>query len=148
MSRIAQFIIVCSFLLSQGCASIVSGSNQDVSVQSNIDQAIVVVDGQDVGRTDSESPLVVSLSRDEDHEIVISHPDHETVTRHLDSSVNPWVWGNLLFGGIIGVVVDFANGAAYDLGENTIYFKLGRGHGAREFDPDVDRVPADDLPQS
>lgn len=33
----------------------------------------------------------------------------------INDNGNGWAWGNLLFGGIIGTIIDYSDGAAWDL---------------------------------
>lgn len=41
-----------------------------------------------------------------------------------DGGMNGWVWGNLAFGGIVGVAIDIADGAAKNLSPNAINVQL------------------------
>ena len=94
-----------------GCATIIDGTDQRVSFSSNPTQAEVIVDGQIIGKT----PLTKDLSKKSEHSVKLNlhgyHPYEVTLTK----KVNSWVWGNLVFGGLIGLGVDALTGGLYEL---------------------------------
>jgi len=51
---------------------------------------------------------------------------YKTAEVMLENGSNGWVWGNLVFGGIIGLIVDFSNGAAKKLKPNEISVTLAK----------------------
>ncbi len=40
---------------------------------------------------------------------------YQPQTVAITKETNSWVWGNLVCGGIIGIIVDYSSGAAYKL---------------------------------
>ncbi|MEI6848010.1 MAG: PEGA domain-containing protein [Chlorobiaceae bacterium] len=94
-----------------GCATIIDGTSQKVSFSSNPSKADVTIDGKTIGKT----PLTEDLSKKENHTVKINlngyHPYEITLTK----KVNSWVWGNLVFGGIVGLAVDAISGGLYEL---------------------------------
>jgi PEGA domain len=94
-----------------GCASIMHGTTQDVGITSVPTGASVSIDNIPHGRT----PVIAALSRKDSHlvrmELAGYHPFEATLTR----AVSGWVWGNLVFGGVIGVGVDAISGGFYSL---------------------------------
>lgn len=95
-----------------GCASIMHGTRQDLSVNSMPSGAKVFVRGVHMVTT----PSVVELKR-KDSDIVLrfEKDGYEPVEVALHRTMDGWVWGNVLFGGFVGLAVDFINGAAYKL---------------------------------
>ena len=85
------------------------GTSQDLGISSSPTNATVMIDNVDAGKT----PLVGKLSRKDNHIIKIQlggyQPFEGTVTR----KVSGWVWGNILFGGVIGLAVDAISGGLY-----------------------------------
>lgn len=59
MRKLKLPVALLILLTSTGCASIISGTNQTVSFQSEPEGAEVIIDGQSFGRT----PLSVSLAK-------------------------------------------------------------------------------------
>lgn len=105
-----------SFL--SGCASIVSGGHQTIAVTTNPPGAKCAVyrDGIQIGSINS-TPGSVTVSRKESDLTVGCTKDHYDFSNAQNTSdVNGWVFGNIGFGGLIGVVVDMATGSvhAYD----------------------------------
>lgn len=102
-------LLVCAFII--GCGTIIHGGSQDVSVASDPSGATVEIDGTEVGDT----PLTKSLDRGSQHTIEISMDGYEEEQVIVDKSVDGWVAGNILFGGLIGLAVDAATGGMYKL---------------------------------
>ena len=98
---------------SGGCATIVTGAGkeQQVRVTSQPREAAVFVDDQPVGRT----PVNLRLARRQSHRVRIESPGYRPYERTLASGFNAWVFGNVLFGGISGFVIDTVFGARTSL---------------------------------
>ena len=103
--------IMASAALLSSCATIVSGTHQEVKFSSNPSGASVSIDGTPDGQT----PLDINLSTKIPHSVVINLPGYAPYTVLIQQTQNGWVWGNLLFGGIIGVIIDSSDGAIYGL---------------------------------
>ena len=125
--RLAVIIIICAFL--SGCASIISKTSWPVSIDSKPDGVHVSItnkSGKEVfaGKT----PLVTILKSGsgyftkESYTVVMTYNGIEKRTINLECSVNGWYFGNLLIGGLIGMlIVDPATGAMYRLEKKDIY---------------------------
>lgn len=109
MKRI--FLILSTVGLLSSCGAIVNGSHQDVFIGSNVSGAQVKIDGQIAGQT----PFKTELRRDEKHIVEASAKGYKTKMVTVDNGLSPWIAGNLFCGGIIGLVVDFINGGAWEL---------------------------------
>lgn len=94
-----------------GCATLISGTSQKFGVSTTPSGATVVVDNQEKGRT----PVVLKLDRREDHAVKITLSGYKPFETTLTRKINGWFWGNLAFGGIVGIIVDVSNGAMYKL---------------------------------
>jgi hypothetical protein len=114
-----------------GCASIVSGRHAEVSIYANAPNAHVVVRdkrGQEVASV--HTPGRVTLKRKDRlifparYTATIAAPGYETAQVPIRSTVNPWVLGNIVFGGIPGLVIDNATGAAWKPRDSEIYQEL------------------------
>jgi len=49
------------------------------------------------------------------YKITIDKEGYESAELLIEKKAGGWLWGNLGFGGVIGLIVDFSNGAAYRL---------------------------------
>jgi hypothetical protein len=119
--------LATSFALA-GCASIVSKSEWPVTVQSNPTGAKCVIAKENgVEMHKGETPLTLTLSAksgffsSQDYTITCEKEGYETTKAQMPSSLNGWYWGNIVFGGLIGlVIVDPATGAMWKLDETKV----------------------------
>lgn len=119
---IAGTAIGVTFAVS-GCASIVSDSKPAVGVYSTPAAAryeivnsrgIVVAQGVTPGRVLLESGR--GYFKGENYKVTFRKDGYEETTVPLKTTVNGWYWGNILFGGLIGLlIVDPLTGAMYTL---------------------------------
>ena len=94
------------------CATIIHGTRQEISVNSMPSGAKVIVKGVHMATT----PAVIELKRKESNIILrFEKEGYEPVDIALRRSVDGWIAGNIIFGGLIGLAVDFIDGAAYKL---------------------------------
>jgi hypothetical protein len=64
---------------------------------------------------------VIKLKRNESKIILrFEKEGYEPVEGVLNCSVDGWIAGNIIFGGLIGLAVDFISGAAYKLSPSEI----------------------------
>lgn len=124
MKRKISLFVTIAFLLTQtGCASIVSGRQQDISVRSNPEGAAVEIDGMPVGKT----PVTTEVKRKRRHQIKLTKEGYMEETRSTKRGFNWWFIGNVLIGGIIGIIVDFSTGAVYSVSPEELNIKLTEG---------------------
>jgi hypothetical protein len=98
-------------LFSTSCGLIVNGKFQKVNFYSSPIGAEVIVDGTNRGK----SPILVDLARSSSHNVQIKLEGFQPFDLVLERKVSGWVWGNILFGGIIGLIVDASTGGMYKL---------------------------------
>lgn len=109
-----------------GCASIIAGSTQPVTIKSVPDGAAVTVTNRAGEKVHSGStPITVTLNRgagyfkSETYTIVMTKDGFDRKEVTITGTVNGWYIGNILFGGLIGMLaVDPATGAMYSFPEN------------------------------
>lgn len=93
------------------CATIMHGTRQEVGISSSPTNARVTVDNMPLGNT----PLVTELSRKNSHIVRIELAGYAPYEATLTKKVSGWVWGNIVFGGLIGLAVDAITGGLYSL---------------------------------
>ncbi|MCS3755191.1 hypothetical protein GGP79_003175 [Salinibacter ruber] len=109
------FVLLLSVSL-VGCATIVTGSSTDISLQSDPSEAQIEINSQDRG----ETPTTLSLDSDRSYTVELSLEGYEDESIQLRKSTSGWVAGNLLFGGIPGLVIDAATGGLYVLSPKNV----------------------------
>lgn len=110
MKKIIKTVILISLLGLGGCATIMTGTSQPFTVNSNIHKAKVYIDGKYAG----ETPLALEkLSTKKNHTIRIEADGYMPVTEVVKKEASGWVWGNIFLGGLIGLGVDMATGGLY-----------------------------------
>lgn len=123
MSRIvATALVAFVATTSVGCATIATGGGgrQSVSIATEPPGADIIVDGQLIG----PSPVNALLSRKTEHIVEVQMPGYESAQVLIRSKFNSWVVGNIVVGGLIGVVVDVVTDATWTLSDNALKIQL------------------------
>ena len=119
-------ILALSASLSTGCATIVSGSTQDISVSSVPPGATVTAMP---GSTKATTPGVLTLHRkDGPYNVTFSLDGYNPYTVSLTADTNGWVFGNIVLGGglisVVGLLIDTDTGASLKLSPDEINANL------------------------
>jgi len=116
-------LISCSALMigiiAQGCASIATGTSQSVSITSNVNDAKLFLDGSEIGTTPFNGIIPKNKK-----EIKIVKEGYQTETIVLSKTLEGIFWGNIILGGTVGSITDFASGAAYTYAPATYQIDL------------------------
>lgn len=99
-------LIFCVTLLS--CVTLSKGTEQLVTINSNVDGATITLDGVIIGQT----PFAANIEKDKSI-LIIQKEGYETYTLALSKELDPMFFGNIITGGTLGSITDFATGAAY-----------------------------------
>ena len=114
--RLAFLGVMIIFL--SGCATIVSGSNQTVSIASNPAGVEIQIDGVSQGIT----PRSFELERGKTHQIILSSPGYLSETRVLKKGLNKWFWAGLLIP--YSPLVDWLTGSIYSVKPDKVNVQL------------------------
>lgn len=120
---ISVFIVVS--LLFVSCATIIKGTNQDISINSTPQKANVVV--KTTGGVEvfsGTTPTTVKLPKKKEYVATISLEGYKEVSVQITQSFEAWTIGNLLCGGPIGLIVDAVSGAMWKLEPDQIQITL------------------------
>lgn len=109
----AVFFFVITVSLSS-CASLITGRHDQVSFSSSPDGATVAIGGRPIGKT----PLVVDLKKEAGQTLTFEKEGFKPTTMDLGTRVNPWFWGNIIFGGLPGSTTDALAGSVYEYRPN------------------------------
>ena len=120
--KIFVAVLLCLVqLFNSGCASIVHGTRQTVNIETDPPGATVIN-----RRLPSQAvtPANLNLKRKYEYEFQIEKPGYKTESVLVEKNISGWFWGNILLGGIIGIIVDLNNGAGYKLEPEDVFVKL------------------------
>jgi PEGA domain-containing protein len=111
MKRFRRTLLAGIALFAAGCGTVVNGTTESVVISSEPEGAMITVDNQPRGPT----PNTVELSRKAIHTVQLQKPGYVPYQATINQSSSNWIWGDVLFGGILGFLVDAASGGMYDL---------------------------------
>lgn len=128
--NLAAFIAVTSLL--SGCASIIHGGTQSVDITSQPAGAIISIDGNDYGST----PNTIELRRKgrlkgekgpkKQYAVKIELNGYMPYEVKIKRELDAWFFGNLIFGGVIGMIIDASDGAMYKLTPDQVIAQMGK----------------------
>lgn len=98
-----------------GCATIVTGSSQTLTVTTTPPGASCVIDraGDRVGAI-ATTPGSITIGKSKnDLSVTCSKEGFETATLAHPANFNGVTFGNILLGGVVGIVVDMSTGANF-----------------------------------
>jgi len=111
-----------SAVIFSGCASICSKSQYPVTVATNAPDADIFIRNSDSGMIiqSGKSPLAVTLPASKSFFTPASYQcevkcNEKKQYRTISADIDPWFFGNFILGGLIGMAIDGASGAAYKL---------------------------------
>jgi PEGA domain len=108
-----------------GCASIANSTYTGYPISTTPAGAHVTVDGISFG----PSPVLMQPDRRGSHLVRIEKDGCPTFDMMLSSRLNPWVFGNFLLGGPLGLIVDLGHASGYELVPERIDLIYGQENG-------------------
>ena len=134
MNIILKATILAATLSSVGCASIISDSSYPVTINSSPSEANFTVTNAETGMTVSkgETPATLTLKSSNGffdgatYSIQFDKAGYDSQIFEFDSSLDGWYVGNILFGGLLGMlIIDPATGAMWKL-EDSLMISLAK----------------------
>ncbi len=129
MKQVALIFMALACVLLTGCASIVEGNHQTVSVKTPPVHGANCVLWNSKGKwyvSNTPGSVVVHQDYGSLH-VKCRKPHYATARRTVRSHMRGMMLGNAVFGGVIGAGVDAADGAAYLYPQNIIV-PMRKGH--------------------
>lgn len=116
-------MLIASFIILSGCASIVSKSSYPISINSTPSGAkITVKDKKGIDVYSGNTPANFKLEAGAgffskaSYTVTFTMDGYDTRTVPIDFKLDGWYFGNIIFGGLIGIlIVDPATGAMWKL---------------------------------
>src|SRR4051812_24544889 len=96
-----------------GCGTITQGTSQDIAITTSPPGGHCELDrhGEHVGTVYAPGSVIVDKST-KDIVLTCNKPGYQTASLHLESDPSLGLFGNAIIGGVIGVGIDYATGAA------------------------------------
>ena len=116
-------ILIATCFLASSCASIVSKSSYPISINSTPSEAkITITDKKGVEIFTGNTPASLKLNASSGffskarYQVKFEKTGYQSKTAPIDFKLDGWYFGNILFGGLVGMlIVDPATGAMYKL---------------------------------
>lgn len=126
--KILAIVCLTAVVMSSGCASIVSKSSYPVTITSTPPGATFVVKnetGQEMHK--AQTPATVTLEAGDGYfsrarySVEFQKDGYQNTVAPLQPTLDPWYIGNLLIGGLLGMlIVDPITGAMWELDQNLL----------------------------
>jgi hypothetical protein len=100
--------LLIAILFIGSCATILKGTEQTITINSNIDDAEIFLDGVKIG----ETPFVGMVKKNK-NALRVEKEGYKDYSLSLSKTLEPVFWANIISGGTLGSITDFATGAAY-----------------------------------
>ena len=123
--------LVLAVSCTQGCATIIHGRTQSISISSDPPGARASVGGA----TAATTPAQVTLDRNKSYTVTFEKEGYAPASAEIRKTVSPWIFGNILIGGIPGIIVDLITGSASALTPETIHVQLQASGRSSTIDP-------------
>lgn len=109
------------FIVEQCCASITRGTNESVNVETlNCGKPTQCTATNKKGTWEFMAPGSVTVKRSDEALKIRCKDGDEYVTRSVTPNKDEMIWGNVIFGGIIGGAVDANSDAHWELPETVL----------------------------
>jgi hypothetical protein len=116
-------ILIATTILFSSCASIVSKSSYPITINSAPSQAnIVIKDKKGIEIFSGQTPTTLKLKAGSGffgkarYQVTFTKDGYESRTVPVEFKLDGWYFGNLLLGGVLGMlIIDPATGAMYKL---------------------------------
>lgn len=128
MKKLITASLIAALATMTGCASIISGSTQTLTFKSVPEQASISITNKAGEKVHTGvTPVTVTLKRGNGffqsaaYHVTFKKEGFQTKTVQVTGTVNGWYVANIIFGGLIGLlIVDPATGAMYTLNPSDI----------------------------
>jgi hypothetical protein len=124
-------VFLCSLLLFSGCATIFNGLTEKIQITSAPRAWARITDDKNTVVALKATPFIIELDKNEGYfkpafyKVEIFRKGYLTAWYFISASVSGWYIGNLVIGGVIGMLlVDPATGAMWNLNPENINVSL------------------------
>lgn len=131
-NRFISLALILSMALSTGCASIIGQSKYAVPINSTPPGATVDITDENGRQVFSGTTPATAILRSgepyfdrQSYIVTVKKDGFNPQTTTLRGEINGWYWGNLLIGGLVGMlIVDPLTGSMYELDTQSVNLAL------------------------
>jgi len=120
MKNIYIAVIFTAVASITGCATIVSGTDQLMTFDSEPEGATVSVAGRVVGKT----PLSIQLKKKKKQQLTFEKEGYKSHTTQLDTKVDSWFWGDVVLLSLVSTTTDAVSGAMHEYSPDQYFVTL------------------------
>jgi len=112
--------LIFLLFLTNSCATLMSGTTQEVTFNSEPQDVEVTVGGKVIGKT----PFTIQLDKKSGQTVEFNLEGYKRQTRSLETTMDGWFWGNIVLGGLIGSSTDGISGSINEYSPNQYYVTM------------------------
>ena len=126
MKNLLLFLLIGGVMAWSSCATIIKGGKSQTVLDSTPTSKVTIYNADNQVVFTGNTPTVFKLKKGNgffkaaNYRVVFELDNYKTRSIRINSKSEPWVWGNLAFGGIIGLVIDGSTGAMFRLDKNKL----------------------------
>jgi hypothetical protein len=120
MPRPFLFALITLAATTSGCATIIDGSSQVVTFNSQPNGVKILINGAQIGVT----PLSTQIHRSKSTIVLARMEGYDDQQIAMQTKTNTYFFGNFISGGLIGSTIDYASDAIVEYSPNTYYVTL------------------------
>jgi hypothetical protein len=156
MKKLLFYLTIIAMFSLVSCATIMTAGDQEISIESNPSKATVeIFDSANMMVWNSKTPTTVTLDKSEGffkkatYRVEITKEGYEKSVVQLKSNINGWYWGNILFGGLLGMlIVDPLTGSMYTLSPEQITTTMQESLGVKVSSTNLSIVLRQDISET
>ena len=153
MRKLVPLFLLALFM--SGCASILSKSKYPITITTDpTDAQVSVTDGDGMEIFKGKSPATVTLQagagffKKATYTVTVNKAGYDEKVMPIQFKTDGWYWGNILIGGIIGLlIIDPATGAMYKPSSEFVAVTLSQSV-ASEATPELQIIDISKIPES
>lgn len=116
-----KFLVpIFALLIFSSCSTVINGTTQKITVTSNVQGAEVTMNGTVIGRT----PITTRVKRENTVHLIVRKDGYKDYQQQLVTKLDPWFWGNILIGGLLGSTTDTVSGSTHLIDPETIFVQM------------------------
>jgi hypothetical protein len=105
--------------MASGCATIMSGTKHAINVECEPQDSKILINGA-VHKSPCSQDVERGIKAASKNKVVAEKEGYKPCELNLSGSVHPWVFGNIILGGLIGIAIDLGTGAATSVAQEDI----------------------------